>query len=247
MARYRERWLAHEAGLVADVQRLTEDIMKLEVQRQFVAANAPTNMTCWSVVAEYFRLFQYAHKSPHNQVVDQSFRGPTDLNVYRQFIQSTMTANVLAESGCGMEAILEDYRLYSLYQPDLDHRVIHLENGFEDTIVATTRLKVKISAITLRYAFPQLVSDPLKWETLGKKLLGQKFTLRGSVEFKWDADIQRIVSIQRTVDILTPFLELLGNLEDVVSVFENAMVTPDCTLVLDDALPISTNTTVSES
>ncbi|OWY93629.1 hypothetical protein PHMEG_00036903 [Phytophthora megakarya] len=239
MARYRERFQAREDALVASVQLLNEDIKKLEIQRRLVASNIPTNTTCWNIVAEYFRLFRYAHKSPNKLFVDQVCPGPSRSDIHRQFIQSTMTADVIGQTGCGTDAILEDYRLVSLYQPDLDCRLVNLENGFEESIVASTRVNITISTSTLQFAFPRLVNDPVKWKALGEKLLGQKFLLCGSVVFKWDTDRQRIVSVHMQADMLTPMLQLLGNLENVASVFDNAMVTPDCSLVLDDVLHIS--------
>ncbi|OWY94881.1 hypothetical protein PHMEG_00035266 [Phytophthora megakarya] len=238
MARYRQRCQAHEDALVSSVQLLNEEIKKLEIQRRLVASNVPTNTTCWNIVAEYFRLFRYAYKAPNMEFGDQQFPGPTALDVHHQFVQSNMTTDVIGQNGCGVEALLEDYRMASLYQPDLDNRVINLENGFEDSIIATTRVNVTISASTLQHAFPHLVNDSVKWETIGKKLLGQTFLLRGSVEFKWDPDRIRVSSVQMHLDILTPMLEFLGNLEDVASVFESAMILPDCNLVVGDDLHV---------
>ncbi|KAF1775799.1 hypothetical protein GQ600_24580 [Phytophthora cactorum] len=48
--------------------------------------------------------------------------------------------------------------------------------------------------------------------------------MRGAVHFDWDSENGRIARLHHKADLLTPLLELLGSLEEVSSVFENALV-----------------------
>ncbi|OWZ02932.1 hypothetical protein PHMEG_00025421 [Phytophthora megakarya] len=64
--------------------------------------------------------------------------------------------------------------------------------------------------------------------TIAKKLVGKKLMMDGTFQFKYDEQSSRITYFKSTPDMLTPLLHLLGTLEDVAYMFENAAITPEC-------------------
>ncbi|ETL81708.1 hypothetical protein L917_18017 [Phytophthora nicotianae] len=62
-------------------------------------------------------------------------------------------------------------------------------------------------------------------------MLGKKLVMRGSVLFGWDNTTDKIVSFHSQADMITPMLNLLGNLKDVSCVFSKARITPECKFV----------------
>ncbi|POM59662.1 hypothetical protein PHPALM_31572 [Phytophthora palmivora] len=107
-----------------------------------------------------------------------------------------MASDVVGVIGYGVEALLQNWKLISLCHPDIDIKLVRLENGPGDSVVATTR------------AFMGLAS----------RLLGQKLVMNGCTHLIWDNEAKRVVNIQYTADLLAPMLQLLGNLEDVVKI-----------------------------
>lgn len=60
--------------------------------------------------------------------------------------------------------------------------------------------------------------------------------MRGSVHFDWDDLNNRVVGLVSQADMIAPLLECLGSLEDVSLVFQNALIQPDCNLVIGEHL-----------
>ncbi|OWY96424.1 hypothetical protein PHMEG_00033307, partial [Phytophthora megakarya] len=64
------------------------------------------------------------------------------------------------------------------------------------------------------------------------RMLDHKLVMRGTVIFAWDNETDKVASLQFKTDMMTPLIELLGNLSSVSCAFEKACVTPDCNFVL---------------
>uniref|UniRef100_H3GW01 Uncharacterized protein n=1 Tax=Phytophthora ramorum TaxID=164328 RepID=H3GW01_PHYRM len=206
------------------------------LQCQTLSSGVPTGTTALSVVAEYFRLFRYGLKgSALMNDPDNSTKVAPNTNVstvQRDFLHAATSPDVIGETGFGVESLIEDYRRLALYLPDSDTQLVRLDTGPEDSLTATTTVGITITANTLHFAFPHLVhnGDRDQWSPLAVKLLDQRFVLRGLIHFKWDSITSRVKLVQSKADLLTPMLHLLGDLETVSRVFDNALVTPECKL-----------------
>ncbi|KAL3673993.1 hypothetical protein V7S43_001678 [Phytophthora oleae] len=149
-----------------------------------------------------------------------------------------MAPDVTDGTVCGVDALLKTWALQSLCYDKIDLQPVRLENGPGNALVATTKGTLVINENTLRNAFPNLVSDG-RLATLLDKMLGQQLELRGSVQFDWDSASARVTSIVCKADILTPLLRLLGSLDAVAYVFDNARLTPEGRLAPNESIRVT--------
>ncbi|KAF1784037.1 hypothetical protein GQ600_111 [Phytophthora cactorum] len=117
-----------------------------------------------------------------------------------------MTEDVNLGERTGVEALMDQWRLYSSSFQNLD-----------------------VSEATLENVFP-LVKD----QFLRSKLLGQHLQVPYSVCFEWDAAACRLSRVETTTNFMTPLMRVLGNLPDVASVLEHALITRDGAVGIDD-------------
>ncbi|KAG7401123.1 hypothetical protein PHYBOEH_002681 [Phytophthora boehmeriae] len=237
-ARYKQRQLKLVVGLESSIARLQEEIQQFKVQRQVLSMNVLTSTTVWSIAAEYYRLFRSGIKSRVSMdgLVSSVALVPTEPSkvlVQRNFLQQTMTSNVTDGTARGVDAMIEGWKLVSLYHGDIDIRLSNLEVGAEDSLIATMEGTHQINENTLRLAFPHLVHgvEREEWSSLATKLVDQQLVVQATAIFEWDCDMGRVSSIMYRADLLTPMLALLGSLKDVSRVFSGALITPEGSLV----------------
>lgn len=128
---------------------------------------------------------------------------------------------------------MDNWSFVSRYHPDIDIQLTCLETTADGFMVGRTLGRLTITGNTLRNAFPHLVdAEGQEQARLAGKMLGQQIAMRGAIEFEWDDSTRRIVRVQHKADLLTPLLELLGSLEEVSRVFDNARVTPESTVAI---------------
>eukprot|EP00644_Phytophthora_capsici_P015706 jgi/Phyca11/121681/e_gw1.44.87.1 len=226
-ARYRKKQQKYLTDLEAEVERLRDEIQKLEKQRQVISFDVPTKESVWNIAAEYFRLFRHGYIAPMASSGDGVTR-PT--NVQLEFLRATMAIDVVDGSECGVEAHLNNWRLFSLYHGDVQLQLERLEKGPGHSVVATMKTGITITENTLRNLYLHLLvneSDDDKWSPLAYRLLNQRIEINGSIRFVWDPSSGRVTSLQSTMDLLTPILRLVGSVDDVARVFDGAFITLD--------------------
>ncbi|ETI43992.1 hypothetical protein L917_02545 [Phytophthora nicotianae] len=221
------------------IRQLRDEIQHLKLQKEVISAGVSTNMTVWSVAAEYFRLFKNGYKGPM-ATLHPSNVGSQNVSlqrretfVQRDFFIATMCENVAGDTGFGVPSLLEDWRQLSMYHEDMEIELVRLDVGPDDNLIATVRSATTMSEKALRHGFPHLFENG-QWTRLGARLLGQRMVMHGVVSFIWDAEKGRVSSMQYSVDMLTPMMQLFDNLEDLARVFDRAHVTPDSRLVAAD-------------
>ncbi|RLN47220.1 hypothetical protein BBJ29_004692 [Phytophthora kernoviae] len=147
------------------------------------------------------------------------------------FLRLATAPNVKDGDICGADALVGYWKIFSLTFDDVQFEIERMEKGGGSSLIATTTTTVTISNNTLQALFPHLTSDKTvgtKGKVLAAKLLGQRLVMRGSVHFDWDDMNSQVVNMHTQLDLLTPLLHLLGNLEDVSRVFKNAFLHADC-------------------
>ncbi|KAG7398675.1 hypothetical protein PHYBOEH_010724 [Phytophthora boehmeriae] len=227
------------SDLQEGIEELRADIYKLEVQKQAIVRCTPTNENVWNVVAEYFRHFRHGYLTPLMSTepsVDQFTETlkPPQSHAQLEFLQATMASDVTDGALVGPEALLENWRLLSLYHTDVCVELKSVEIGSQDSLIATISIGVTITENTLRYVYPHLISgeadggERREWLAIVAKLLNQRLMMRGRVHFYWDDDTGRVKRLASTADMVTPMLRLLGSLEEVAHVFNGALISPDC-------------------
>ncbi|POM71169.1 Hypothetical protein PHPALM_12295 [Phytophthora palmivora] len=222
-----------------DVLQLREEVKKLEIQHR-VFMSSMFVKTPWKVVVEYFRVFRngLTKECAVRRDPDSATRTSYSNESYLQwgFLSSTMASDVVGGSGLGVDQMMNDWKWISLLHEDFTTQLVCLEAGPGDLMIARTKVCVTFSLDTVQYAFPHLINAE-NWP-LARKLIGQRLCMKGSTYFQWDTESRRVVSVQYDIDMLTPMLELLGNMDDVSCVFDNAHVTSACGLVADTSLTI---------
>ncbi|KAE8881480.1 hypothetical protein PF005_g25177 [Phytophthora fragariae] len=236
-ARYRKRQRKHAEDLDSSIQQLRDEIQELETQRQVLLRCAPASESVWIVATEYFRLFRQGCMAPvkapdmvssssanHSQAVSRLKQAHAQLD----FLRATMSPDVTDGSACGPDAILKHWKLLSLYHGDVHVQLKRLrQDSGSGSVVATTRVGLTITEKSLRYIYPHLSADSSDSTLLAKKLLNQRLVMRGSVRFDWDDNSGQVVRMETKIDMMSAMIKLLGNLGDVVRVFEKAAITPE--------------------
>ncbi|KAG7397227.1 hypothetical protein PHYBOEH_001105 [Phytophthora boehmeriae] len=200
--------------------------------------------TPWNVAVEYFRLF----RSGIPVSSEASKTRPHLLQWQEEFLEQTVAPDVAHGTFTGRDLLLEGMKQISLFHSDFDMELRALECGPNDSIVATIVSIAGIDENTLRNAFPHLIPDHQgslpsgpdgsgeKLSSIAAKLLGHRMVVQGTVEFHWDKESKRMAGLHHKADLLTPLLQLVGSLEDVASVFEHFVLTPDAEFVRKERL-----------
>ncbi|RLM97663.1 hypothetical protein BBO99_00004194 [Phytophthora kernoviae] len=116
------------------------------------------------------------------------------------FLRATMAPDVRDGDLCGVEELLQNWKLLSLYFGSVHVHLEHLKSIAIDSLQATTTTSVTITKSTLRYVFPHLNSDGNggvhggQWSPLAARLVDQRVVMRGSVFFGWDAAAERVAT-----------------------------------------------------
>ncbi|KAF4030008.1 hypothetical protein GN244_ATG18238 [Phytophthora infestans] len=224
-ARYRKRQRQHEEELDNSIRELQEKIQELQTQHQDMMRSAPQSESMWVKATEYFRLFRHGYMTPMTTPESSpSSLPPKRAHVQLDYLQSSMTPDVTEGNLIGADAILEKWKFLSLQHDDVHLQLKRLEQIGQNSLLALTATSITITKNTLCHVYPHLTG---KKSHLAAKLLDQRLAMRGSVRFDWDASLGRMTRVESTVDMLSPMLELLGSLDDVVLVFDKALLTPD--------------------
>ncbi|OWZ01078.1 hypothetical protein PHMEG_00027607 [Phytophthora megakarya] len=232
-ARYRRQYREKVATLEHDIQHLRAETQGLELQCHLGFSVSGVDDSVWMVAAEYFRLFQYGFRSSipvlrtsYNMRATSGTVPSVESRMQQEFLRENMAPDLAEE-------LITGWTLRSLYHADLNMELQCLEAGAENTLIATANVSTTINETTLRHAFPHLTHDAEggEWSLLATKLLCQQVTTTVSIQFEWDHTCRRVTSLLCKVDMLTPLLDLLGNLEDVSRVFDNAFIALDGSLV----------------
>ncbi|KAG3088449.1 hypothetical protein PI125_g18351 [Phytophthora idaei] len=199
-ARYRKKQHQHEGNLVENIRQLNKQVQdqSLGLKLRLTTKCKPVYTNVWLVATEYFHLFHHGYVEPVSVPASASpGTSSTTLAVQQprtqlEFLQATMTSDVTDSVECGPDAILESWRLLSLYCEDVSVQLKHLVRADRTSLLATTVVCFTITKHTLHYLFPHVTADQVYSENQGvrfplaTKLLNQRLMVRGSVRFDWD-------------------------------------------------------------
>jgi hypothetical protein len=226
--RYRKKWHSYTLGLEEETQRLKSEVGLLEKRCRAMSAAVPTGASVWGVAADYFRHFRHGVQATSTLSEVATAANPC---AQQDFLQSVMAPVEECKAGHGVEAVMTSWRCCTLWFGYMETELQKLQRGPRDSLVAVMTTSFTITERTLRNAFPHLSRSDKSCtgeeNSLTKKLLGQRIIMQGSTHFEWDDAYGRVTSLRSQSDLLTPLLQLLGNLEDVSKVFEKAAISPD--------------------
>ncbi|KAG7398640.1 hypothetical protein PHYBOEH_010689 [Phytophthora boehmeriae] len=236
-ARYRNRQRGMVNDLEESVRALRQEIEKLNVQHHTLCYGSQTKQTVWSVAVEYFRLFQYGILVSM-QKDDEWGNPPKEFRDQEYFLRSVMAENVAIGELSGVDAVIKQWRRYSTYFGGLHLQLERLEKQPAEVMSASCTLSLTVTESTIRYVFPHLLCSKAAndegpqstYSSIGSRVLGKQLGCQYSLRFQWDAAGGRISRMEAKLDLVTPLLRVLGNLEDVNYVLEKAIITPECLL-----------------
>ncbi|OWY99302.1 hypothetical protein PHMEG_00029713 [Phytophthora megakarya] len=199
----------------------------MEQGRRSLIAAIPPKENVWSIALEYFRIFHYGLPATSQFMTYSTMEPCAQLD----FVQNSMAPDVVFNGERGPEAVIKSWGCLSHWFKDISVDLDRLTKGPAGSVIASTVTTVTITEQTLRQVFPRLWMLDGRGgclvSTLVNKLRGQRLVMRGSTHFEWDGGYGRVICVRTMADMLTPLLELLGNVEDVARVFNEALITPE--------------------
>ncbi|ETM03665.1 hypothetical protein L917_00148 [Phytophthora nicotianae] len=205
--------------LEESIPKLRTEIEHLQIQSFNMMERLPKD-NAWFVAVEYFRVFQYGFP-----VLDISDTRVSNL------MSSSMAPYLNFGTSYGTEALTQSWKIFTQAFPDGRVQLESLKQLTTQSLIATTITSVTLTNHALKYLFQSLaegIGDKDERKVgISTKLLNQHIVMRGSVRFDWDETSKRVIGLFTHTDMLTPMVELVGNLEDVSLVFNGALVAPD--------------------
>ncbi|KAJ8577186.1 hypothetical protein ON010_g2017 [Phytophthora cinnamomi] len=230
--RYRKRQKQRTISLERGNRQLRDEIERLRRQRN---SGISTKGTMWSIALEYFRVFRRGlHILPELPTGAQI----AELDILRGALAPDLDAGTVH----GFELLVRNWMAFTLYFKDVHVQLKRLERITENSLLATTTSSITVTWHSLRHLFPHLTADSTdrrkrsRWPHIADKMLGARIVMRGSVRFDWSKADNRVIRLITQADMISPLLQLLGNLEDVLHVFQDALIRPDGNLVIGEHL-----------
>ncbi|EGZ08023.1 hypothetical protein PHYSODRAFT_431150, partial [Phytophthora sojae] len=210
--RYRKKIEDKATTLAKDVGELRDDIKRAKMQLRVLTIY--TGMDACRAAVEYVRLFRYGRNKVQNSR-KMMLRGDEDAQW--RFLQAVVISNVASNRGFGVDVILEGWELLSSRLGCLEIQLVDLDYEAKTLIIADVKCFATITERMLRDALGGQ-SPIVAWNPLGQRL-----AVPGRVRFEWDDAKLQFVSIFFEIDMLTPLMELLGNLEDVCMALNSSL------------------------
>ncbi|KAG3083163.1 hypothetical protein PI124_g18880 [Phytophthora idaei] len=198
-------------------EQLRAEVATLGKRHQIIAKKILGKNSMWVVVAQYFRLFRHGLALGSNLAVG--------FNQQLDFIQASMTHDVVTSAGFGPESMMRSWRFLQWFD-DVEVELEGLRDGGDEILTAVTKTTVTITTQTLRHLFPHLCGSEngSRSAIVADKLVGQRVVMHGSTGFTWDEASGRVSSVQAQSDMLTPMLHMLGSLDGVTHMFKSALM-----------------------
>ncbi|KAK1940035.1 bZIP transcription factor 1 [Phytophthora citrophthora] len=160
--RYREKQMKVEKPIKDAIAELKSEIKHLKTKSKD-SFRIPITPTTWAVASEYVRQFSRYVASP------KAFGA-----IASNFLHEMLDPDVLVGSLFGVEAALENWKLFTSYFfEDVRMELKGMKMPTFKTLVASTTTSVYITNKTLRNAFPHLIDDSGKLSPLATRLLGR--------------------------------------------------------------------------
>ncbi|OWZ06376.1 hypothetical protein PHMEG_00021378 [Phytophthora megakarya] len=216
------------AKLKADIASLIErrnDSLQLNGSFQFL-----TSPRVWLIAAEYVHHF--------SSYILSTVEPVELLHQASKFLNTVMVSDVIIGSHFGIEAQLENWRLYAQFFDKIQLGLRSMHMSTTETLVACTCVSVTITNRTLQQGFPHLNSDGTGgtkggvWSPVAVRMLDQKLIMCGTVKFGLDV-MDKVTRVDFQADMMTPMTKLLHNLRTVSYAFTKARITPDFYIVRD--------------
>ncbi|GMF24833.1 unnamed protein product [Phytophthora lilii] len=228
-ARYRYRQRLSQLKLEKEVRHLYQEINSLKRRHQY---EGRSSLSPWSTVAELFHLLESSFRSPWIMTSTDEMANHTNTRQLLAVLEGSFAHNA-SMGGLSGKALVEQLRIYSQCFGDPQLQLKRIESVATGVMTAKAKLSVTVTELTLRNVFPKfhehskIACDSVQFY---QRLLGQRLQLNFSMNFLFDEHSDRVERLEIKIDLITPFLRVLGNLEDVADVLEHAQISSECVM-----------------
>ncbi|GMF18673.1 unnamed protein product [Phytophthora fragariaefolia] len=158
-ARYRDRKRAAEEQLGNDVTKLRQEVNSLKRIYRDLSSRERNSHSPWGIVVEVFHLLESSFRSPWcitstREMMSHPQTGVTMAVLKRAFVHDAAMGDL-----CGVEALMEQLRLYSQCFGGSRLRLKRIESVSADVMAARAELGVTVTEVTLKHAFPHFLSN----------------------------------------------------------------------------------------
>ncbi|GMF18699.1 unnamed protein product [Phytophthora fragariaefolia] len=231
-ARYRNKQRNTRVQLEIDVEQLHHKVNSLSRRYRELSMRERRSHNPWSIVTEVFHLLESSFRSPWRVASAREMMAHPQSRLILAVLKRALAHDAAMGDLRGVEALMEQLRLYSQCFEGSQLRLKRIETVSADVLAARAELSVTLTESTLKHVLPRLaerhggdVDDRLY-----KRLLGQQLDCECSMIFLFDADTKRVVRLETIIDPMVSLLRLTGNLENVLDIVENARISAECTI-----------------
>ncbi|OWZ17819.1 Bzip transcription factor [Phytophthora megakarya] len=208
-ARYRDKQRNAQFLLENSVEQLQAELDNLKRRYRDLSSRERSNQSPWSIVAEVFRLLESSFRSPYLVM-----RTHTETRQSLAVLERALAHNVAMGELQGVDALMEQLRLYSQYFGSPKLKLQRVESVAPGVMTATAKLSLTVTEFTLQHVFPHLAESTDRSQ-LCQRLVGQRLECNSSLTFLFDEDSGRVVRLETSFDLVQPLLGVLGNIKDV--------------------------------
>ncbi|KAF4147318.1 hypothetical protein GN958_ATG03498 [Phytophthora infestans] len=163
--RYRAKLHARSVSFERNVERLKDEVARLDEEYRRLTANSLSSTTPWNLMAEYFSLFRHGLSSSSTAAAPE----PAHSRKQLLFLQATMTPEVMVKNGSGIDAMLEIWRSISMPCIDEGRPLLVVEKLLGQQIVLPSEVRFdwdestgRMTAVTGRYFKAEMLMPLLK-------------------------------------------------------------------------------------
>ena len=228
---YRSRRKTYVQTLEEQVEQLKQDVSQLQLCERtrpqqvngYPLARQPMGTIFANIVNEYFSLFKYGVPvteqggalGMHQDQLLLSFR-------QARYLNGLVHSDVVFGDSYGVRELLDQWKKYSQNHAGLRYEVesMQLLTAFPNPVVlAPATLYVRFTRRTIEKIFPHVLWN----EGLVQRLIGTEFAYSVGNTFYFGDD-NKIHRYETHVDFVAAFVNVLGNIEDSMTMMESALI-----------------------
>ncbi|CAI5709861.1 unnamed protein product [Hyaloperonospora brassicae] len=228
---YRSRRKTYVQTLEEQVEELKQEVTQLDLcewsrQQQLAAwppARQPMGTTFANIVDEYFSLFKYGVPVTEQDGVVGIRQDQLSLSFQQdRYLKGLMHSDVVFGDSYGVHELLDQWKKYSLNHAGLRYEVKSLQLVVahpSPVVLAPATLHVRFTRRTIEKIFPHVLWN----EGLVQRLIGTEFAYSVGNTFYFGDD-NKIHRYDTYVDFVAAFVDVLGNIEDSMTMMESALI-----------------------
>ncbi|KAJ8566712.1 hypothetical protein ON010_g6407 [Phytophthora cinnamomi] len=231
-ARYRNKQREAQVHLEKSVKQLHQEVNNLKRRYRDLSSRERSSQSPWSIVAEVFDLLENCFRSPWCMTSTREMMSHPQTRQILAVLERAFAHDAAMGDLRGVDALMEQLRLYSQCFGDPHLQLKRVESVSAGVMAARVELSVTMTELTLKHIFPNLdgKNGGANGGNLYERFLDQRLKCHGSMTSLFDENSERVVRLETKIDLLSPLLRVVGNVEDVIGVLENTRISLECVI-----------------